>query len=599
MQAVVEHTDPTERGEVVLEGAAGRFRALVEQLPLAVYIDRLDEVSSNIYTSPQIEPMLGYSVDGVGREPRPLRRDPASRGSRARPRSTRSARTRPASRFSSNTGCARATAAGVWVHDEARVGVRASGDRCSRGTSSTSPRARRPRSSSATRRSTTRSPGSRTARCSPTASSTPSSFAASLRGRGRRPLPRPRRLQGRQRHARPRRRGRAAARRRRAASRQRSPRATPSRVSEATSSRSSSRRSPACRPRSMPPSAILRQPPDALRGRRARGVRHRERRDRGRHDAERAPALRRRRHVPREGERRKAQYVVYVPSDGRGRRRAARARRRAAARRVDEEFVLHYQPVVELATARIVGVEALVRWQHPTRGSASAGRLHLARRGDGPHRRDRRAGCSPKRAGRRRAGGRRPLARPGSTRERQRLDAAGARPACSSRTSATALDDSGLDSRRRSRSRSRRACSRDGARRCRAVLTTSPRSAFASRSTTSAPATRRSRSSRTFPCTRSRSTARSSSAIDGDCERRRSCGRSSISPTRSTLDRRRRGDRDRRPVVRATAARLRRGQGFHFAPPLEPDEVGVLLGAGACASLDEAITARNARPEAA
>ena len=40
-----------------------RFRSLVEQLPLSVYIDRLDDRSSNIYTSPQIESMLGYSVD--------------------------------------------------------------------------------------------------------------------------------------------------------------------------------------------------------------------------------------------------------------------------------------------------------------------------------------------------------------------------------------------------------------------------------------------------------------------------------------------------------------------------------------------------------
>jgi diguanylate cyclase (GGDEF)-like protein/PAS domain S-box-containing protein len=40
-----------------------RFRSLVEQLPLSVYIDRLDDLSSNIYTSPQIEPMLGYSVE--------------------------------------------------------------------------------------------------------------------------------------------------------------------------------------------------------------------------------------------------------------------------------------------------------------------------------------------------------------------------------------------------------------------------------------------------------------------------------------------------------------------------------------------------------
>jgi len=43
----------------------------------------------------------------------------------------------------------------------------------------------------------------------------------------------------------------------------------------------------------------------------------------------------------------------------------------------------------------------------------------------------------------------------------------------------------------------------------------------------------------------------------------------------------------------------RAGQGFHFAPPLAPQEVGDLLGAGACASLDEALAKRQARPEAA
>ena len=39
--------------------------------------------------------------------------------------------------------------------------------------------------------------------------------------------------------------------------------------------------------------------------------------------------------------------------------------RRALAR---NEFRLDYQPVIELATRRVVAVEALVRWQHPTRG---------------------------------------------------------------------------------------------------------------------------------------------------------------------------------------------------------------------------------------
>jgi EAL domain-containing protein (putative c-di-GMP-specific phosphodiesterase class I) len=36
-----------------------------------------------------------------------------------------------------------------------------------------------------------------------------------------------------------------------------------------------------------------------------------------------------------------------------------------------EEFALHYQPQLDLASGRIVGVEALLRWQHPIRGMVS------------------------------------------------------------------------------------------------------------------------------------------------------------------------------------------------------------------------------------
>ncbi|WP_046080250.1 bifunctional diguanylate cyclase/phosphodiesterase [Halomonas sp. HG01] len=39
----------------------------------------------------------------------------------------------------------------------------------------------------------------------------------------------------------------------------------------------------------------------------------------------------------------------------------------------DEQFELHYQPLVEAPSGRICGVEALVRWRHPERGMVSPG----------------------------------------------------------------------------------------------------------------------------------------------------------------------------------------------------------------------------------
>ena len=51
------------------------------------------------------------------------------------------------------------------------------------------------------------------------------------------------------------------------------------------------------------------------------------------------------------------------------------------------ELVLHFQPKVDVPTQRVIGVEALVRWQHPVHGLLAAGRVRAAGRA---HRRDRR-----------------------------------------------------------------------------------------------------------------------------------------------------------------------------------------------------------------
>jgi predicted signal transduction protein with EAL and GGDEF domain len=82
----------------------------------------------------------------------------------------------------------------------------------------------------------------------------------------------------------------------------------------------------------------------------------------------------------------RADMALYkAKADGRGRYRFFESEMdaRITARRVVEtdlrnalingEFQLWYQPVVKIATGQVEGLEALLRWKHPTRGMVSPG----------------------------------------------------------------------------------------------------------------------------------------------------------------------------------------------------------------------------------
>jgi diguanylate cyclase (GGDEF)-like protein len=66
-----------------------------------------------------------------------------------------------------------------------------------------------------------------------------------------------------------------------------------------------------------------------------------------------------------------ARPVVFdwtIAAEARSRRRLQDELRRAVE---GDEFLLHYLPMISLETGQITGVEALLRWQHPTRGLLS------------------------------------------------------------------------------------------------------------------------------------------------------------------------------------------------------------------------------------
>jgi diguanylate cyclase (GGDEF)-like protein/PAS domain S-box-containing protein len=88
------------------------------------------------------------------------------------------------------------------------------------------------------------------------------------------------------------------------------------------------------------------------------------------------------------------QAMILAKQDGTGlcRRFDAESDKRVRARReiIDNlrsalaagEFVLHYQPKVDLKQMRVVGAEALIRWQHPVRGMLPPGAFLPAIEGD-------------------------------------------------------------------------------------------------------------------------------------------------------------------------------------------------------------------------
>ena len=45
----------------------------------------------------------------------------------------------------------------------------------------------------------------------------------------------------------------------------------------------------------------------------------------------------------------------------------------------EKQFVLHYQPQIEIASGRLVGVEALLCWQHPSLGTLTPASFESSR----------------------------------------------------------------------------------------------------------------------------------------------------------------------------------------------------------------------------
>ena len=108
------------------------------------------------------------------------------------------------------------------------------------------------------------------------------------------------------------------------------------------------------------------------------------------------------------------------------------------------EFTLLYQPQVDLRSGHVFAVEALIRWNHPTRGLVAPTDVHSDRRGDRSDRADRRLGPARSLPAEQGLAARRSAAH---DRLRQRLGAAIQGEGTWSTASSTHWTESGLEAR--------------------------------------------------------------------------------------------------------------------------------------------------------
>jgi diguanylate cyclase len=86
------------------------------------------------------------------------------------------------------------------------------------------------------------------------------------------------------------------------------------------------------------------------------------------HGAERATLLRHADIAMYSAKSRRTDLEIYEPDEDEHSRERIELGGRLPDAIEHDELVLHFQPKVELASARVTGVEALVRWRHPERG---------------------------------------------------------------------------------------------------------------------------------------------------------------------------------------------------------------------------------------